>query len=152
MSMNRVRPVRVLLVEDDEEDVVLIKKTLERDRLLIEFHHACDGVDAMSHLHDSNENPKSHLPDLILLDLNMPRMDGREVLRQCSEDPKLRSIPIVVFTSSDDERDVLESYNLKASSFVSKPVDLAQFRNVLREIGEYWFCIVRLPPVTGAAT
>ena len=149
--MERVRPIRVLLVEDDEEDVTLIEKALKRDRLLIDIHHTKDGVEAMEYLQQHGAPQSPQRPDLILLDLNMPRMDGREVLKQCGQDETLQTIPIVVFTSSDDERDVQESYMLRASSFISKPVDLAKFRKVLHEIGEYWFCIVRLP-VTGEPT
>ena len=142
---NAVRPIKVLLVEDDETDVLLITKALEKDRVLNQLDRVKDGVEAMQYLRNEGEYSGVSRPDLILLDLNMPRKDGREVLKDCFHDEQLRTIPIVVFTSSDDERDILSSYKYKASSYVSKPVDLMQFRNVFKELQEYWFCIVSLP-------
>ena len=139
------RPIDILLVEDDDDDVRLIAKTLERDRVLNTVHRVCNGLEAMQFLRQEEPFSGAGRPDLILLDLNMPKMDGREVLKACKQDADLCTIPIVVFTSSDDERDVLESYEHKASSYVTKPVDLIQFRDVMKTLSEYWFCIVTLP-------
>ena len=147
------RLANILLVEDDDQDAVLIRKTLEGDRVLNSLERVCDGIEAMEYLRQEGAFNSAVRPDLILLDLNMPRMDGRQVLKECKEDPALRTIPIVVFTTSDSERDVVESYGHKANCYVTKPIDLVQFRDVLRAICGYWFCIVALPAVEeGAAT
>ncbi len=127
----------------------MIKLKLTKDRVANKIDRVSDGVEAMQYLRGEGGFANAARPDLVLLDLNMPRMDGREVLKQCDEDPDLKSIPIVVFTSSDDERDVLESYKYKANSYVTKPIDLVKFREVLQNLSEYWFCIVTLPPSNG---
>lgn len=139
------RPIDILLVEDDDDDVRLITKTLKSDPFQSTLHRVRDGVEAMQYLRCERPFLDAIWPDLVLLDLNMPRMDGREVLKECGQDENLKSIPIVVFTSSNDERDILESYNHNANSYVSKPVDLIQFRDVLAALSDYWFCIVSLP-------
>lgn len=139
------RPIDILLVEDDDDDVRLITKTLKSDPFRSTLHRVRDGVEAMQYLRCERPFSDAIWPDLVLLDLNMPRMDGREVLKECGQDENLKSIPIVVFTSSNDERDILESYNHNANSYVSKPVDLIQFRDVLAALSDYWFCIVSLP-------
>ncbi|MDA7662931.1 response regulator [Pirellulaceae bacterium] len=139
------RPIDILLVEDDDDDVRLITKTLKSDPFRSTLHRVRDGVEAMQYLRCERPFLDAIWPDLVLLDLNMPRMDGREVLKECGQDENLKSIPIVVFTSSNDERDILESYNHNANSYVSKPVDLIQFRDVLAALSDYWFCIVSLP-------
>ncbi|MDA7541556.1 response regulator [bacterium] len=139
------RPIDILLVEDDDDDVRLITKTLKSDPFRSTLHRVRDGVEAMQYLRCERPFLDAIWPDLVLLDLNMPRMDGREVLKECGQDESLKSIPIVVFTSSNDERDILESYNHNANSYVSKPVDLIQFRDVLAALSDYWFCIVSLP-------
>ncbi len=139
------RPIDILLVEDDDDDVRLITKTLKSDPFRSTLHRVRDGVEAMQYLRCERPFLDAIWPDLVLLDLNMPRMDGREVLKECGQDENLKSIPIVVFTSSNDERDILESYNHYANSYVSKPVDLIQFRDVLAALSDYWFCIVSLP-------
>jgi len=140
------RPIDILLVEDDIDDVNLINRTLEKDRILNTLVRVADGIDAMRFLNREDEFADAVRPDLILLDLNMPRMNGREVLAAVKEDPLLDTIPIVVFTTSDDERDVLASYKYKANSYVTKPVDIVKFREILREIRNYWFYVVTLPP------
>lgn len=152
MSIDSVRPIKILLVEDDDDDVELITMSLQRDRIANSLFRVRDGIEAMNFLRKQNEYTEAVRPDLILLDLNMPRMDGREVLKECSEDKTIDMIPVVVFTSSDDERDVLSSYQYKANSYVTKPLDLVKFRNVLRDLSEYWFCIVTLPPEVDSAS
>ena len=146
MDTDSLRAVNILLVEDDDDDVLLMKRSLHRDRVLNSLNRVRDGIEAMQYLRQEEPHANAVRPDLVFLDLNMPRMDGREVLRACKQDENLHDIPIVVFTSSDDERDVLESYEHKASSYVTKPVDLVQFRDVMKSLSNYWFCIVTLPP------
>lgn len=140
------RPIEILLVEDDDDDVRLTKKAFASDRILNRIHRVEDGVQAMQFLRAEGEFSDAVRPDLILLDLNMPRKSGREVLQEIKEDPQLRRIPVVVLTTSDDERDVLHSYDHQANSYVTKPVDLDKFREVLKTLKDYWFSVVRLPP------
>jgi CheY-like chemotaxis protein len=141
-----VRPIEILLVEDDDDDVLLTTKAFENDRILNRLHRVKDGIEAMEFLRREGEFAKALRPDLILLDLNMPRKNGREVLKEIKEDPKLHRIPVVVLTTSDDENDVMLSYEHQANSYVTKPVDLDKFREVLKTIKEYWFSVVKLPP------
>ncbi|MCL4143582.1 UNVERIFIED_CONTAM: hypothetical protein GTU68_052939 [Idotea baltica] len=144
--MTAPRPIDILLVEDDDDDVGLIERTLENDRVLNALVRVTDGVEAMEFLRREGKYTEAVRPDLILLDLNMPRMNGKEVLKAVQEDSNLETIPIVVFTTSDDERDVLTSYKYRANSYITKPLDIVKFREVLREIRNYWFCVVTLPP------
>lgn len=145
-SLQSARPIEILLIDDDDDDVRLMCKSLEQDRILNSIHRVEDGVVAMDYLRRRGQFVDAARPDLILLDLNMPRKDDREVLKEIKEDPQLRMIPVVVLTTSDDERDIFQSYEYRASSYVTKPVDLLQFRNVLQSIKDYWFSVVRLPP------
>ena len=140
-----VRPIEILLVEDDDDDVLLMKKSLERDRILNRVHRVEDGFEAMEFLRRQGKYENAIRPDLILLDLNMPRKDGREVLRDIKQNEEFETIPVVVLTTSDDEHDILESYKHKANSYVTKPVDLLQFRDILQVIKDYWFSVVKLP-------
>lgn len=139
-------PIEILLVEDDDDDVRLTKKAFEKDRILNRIHRVQDGIEALAFLRQEGPYADVRRPDLILLDLNMPRMSGREVLKQIKSDANLRQIPVVVLTTSDDERDVAESYDHQANSYVTKPVDLETFREILRALKDYWFSVVRLPP------
>jgi len=139
------RPIHILLVDDDDDDVELTKITLERDRALNTIDRVVDGVEAMQFLRREGEYAEARRPDLVLLDLNMPRKDGREVLQEIKGDPKLATIPVVVFTSSDHERDILTTYKYQANSYVTKPVDLGEFRAILRDIRGYWMSVVTLP-------
>jgi chemotaxis family two-component system response regulator Rcp1 len=145
-SLHSVHPIEVLLVEDDDDDVRLMRKTLENDHFHITTHRVEDGVEAMAYLRREGKFADAVRPDLILLDLNMPRKDGRAVLKEIKEADDLSSIPVVVLTSSDDERDIIECYWHKANSFITKPVDLLRIRNVLEILKDYWFSIVKLPP------
>ena len=139
-------PIEILLVEDDDDDVRLIRKSLENDRLLNHIQRVEDGLEAMEYLRCEGRYVDAKRPGLILLDLNMPRMCGREVLRAIKNDPQLCRIPVVVLTTSDDEKDVVASYEYQANSYVTKPVDLDKFREVLKGLKDYWFSIVKLPP------
>lgn len=137
--------INILLVDDDEGDVLLTKKAFEKGKILNSISVVSDGVDALRFLRQEDEFADSPRPQLILLDLNMPRMDGRETLAELKKDPQLRNIPVVVLTTSDANRDVRESYDLQASCYVTKPVDVAQFTSVIQSLQDYWFCVVTFP-------
>ena len=139
--MNSCDPIVILLVEDDPGDVVLVREAFEHDKVHNELRVASDGVYALEQLRD----PELSLPDLILLDLNLPRKDGREVLVEIRADPRLTAIPVVVLTTSDAEADILRSYELHANAYVTKPVDLRQFLRVVREIDNFFVSVVKLP-------
>jgi CheY-like chemotaxis protein len=140
------RLIDILLVDDDEGDVLLTTKALKQGKVVNSMHVARDGVEAMDFLHRVGPFDDAPRPDLILLDLNMPRKDGRETLTEIKNDAQLRTIPVVILTTSDSERDVAMMYNLHANCFVTKPVDLGQFIRMVQEIKEFWFTIVKLPP------
>jgi CheY-like chemotaxis protein len=140
------RPAEVLLVEDSEDDVILTRKSFEYAKLAVNLHHVENGKECMSFLRKEGKYADVPTPDLILLDLNMPVMDGREVLAEIVRDDELRKLCVVILTTSDSERDVLEMYNLRCSSYITKPVDFVQFQRVIEEISNYWFTVVVLPP------
>ena len=137
--------VEILLVEDNPADVDLTRETLEFAKIRNRLHAVSDGVEALAFLRREPPHEDAVRPDLILLDLNLPRMDGREVLQALKGDASLRSIPVVVLTSSDAEKDVLKSYDLGANCYITKPVDLDQFADVVRSIEDFWFVVVKLP-------
>jgi CheY-like chemotaxis protein len=141
-----IRPVEILLVEDNPGDVRLTQEALKEGKIHNNLHVAADGVEALAFLRRQGPHAASVKPDLILLDLNLPRKDGLEVLRELKEDDDLKRIPVVVLTTSSAERDVLASYNLHANCFVTKPVDMEQFIQVVKSVEDFWFSIVRLPP------
>jgi CheY-like chemotaxis protein len=134
------QPIAVLLVEDDPGDVVLIQEAFEHNKVRNRLHVVGDGVEAMRFLREGGERP-----DLVLLDLNLPRKDGREVLEEIKTDPALRSIPVVVLTTSKAEEDILRSYDLHANAYVTKPVDFDRFIEVVRQIDEFFVTVVKLP-------
>jgi CheY-like chemotaxis protein len=138
-------PVEVLLVEDDPGDVLMTREAFDDYKINNTLHVVDNGVDAVSFLRREGEYTDAPIPDLILLDLNLPRMDGREVLAEVKNDPRLCSIPVVVLTTSQAEEDVLRSYQLHANAYVSKPVDFEQFINVVRQIDDFFVTVVRLP-------
>jgi CheY-like chemotaxis protein len=141
MTESRGRPVEILLVEDNPADVRLTEEALFEGKVKNTLHVAEDGVAALRMLRD----PALPKPDLILLDLNLPKMSGQEVLNEIKNDKDLRSIPVVVLTTSSAERDILKSYELHANCYITKPVDLAQFLSVVKQIDEFWLTVVRLP-------
>jgi CheY-like chemotaxis protein len=138
--------IKILLVEDNPADVVLTRENLSECKILHELHVAEDGVEALSFLRRKGPHRDAPRPDLVLLDLNLPRMDGREVLAEMKADESLRRIPVVVLTSSEAEEDVVRSYELQASAYVTKPVDLEGFGKIVRGIEGFWFAVVRYPP------
>ena len=139
------RPVEILLVEDSPGDVRLTKEALKEGKILNHLHVVGDGVEALAFLRQEGSYAGAPRPDLILLDLNLPRKDGREVLESIKEDPDLRRIPVVILTTSSAERDVLQSYDLHANCYVTKPVDLEQFISVVRSVEDFWLTVVKLP-------
>lgn len=135
----------ILLVEDDPGDAGLTKAALAQARILCKLHHVTDGMEAMAFLRRQGIHVNAPMPHLVLLDLNMPRMGGREVLAAMRGDEALHKIPVVVLTTSDIEADIETSYELGANSFITKPVDIDQFIDAIKAVGDYWFSIVRLP-------
>jgi chemotaxis family two-component system response regulator Rcp1 len=142
-------PVELLLVEDNPGDVELTREALTEARVRNHLAVVSDGVEALRFLRREGPHAGSPRPDLILLDLNLPRMDGREVLAAIKRDPALRRIPVVVLTTSEAERDILEAYQLHANAYIVKPVDLDQFLGVVRSIESFWLAVVKLPPGEG---
>lgn len=141
--------IDVLLVEDDPGDVLITREAFADNKVQNRLHVVSDGVDALAFLRREGEYVDVPVPDLILLDLNLPRMDGREVLAAIKDDEELRSIPVVVLTTSDNEEDVIKSYSLHANAYVTKPVDFDRFLAVVRQIDEFFVCVVRLPNHNG---
>ena len=144
---NLVRPIEILLVEDNEGEYILTREALKDCKVMNNVHHVVDGVEAMAFLRNEGIYKKAIRPDLIFLDLNMPRKDGREVLAEIKEDESLKRIPVVVLTVSDDEQDILNTYNLHVNCFITKPIDFDQFLKVVHSIEDFWLTIVKLPPV-----
>ena len=140
------RPVEILLVEDNPGDVDLTRETLQDSKLLNHMNVVGNGVEAMAYLRRQGKYAEATRPDLILLDLNLPKKDGREVLAEVKADDRLRRIPVVVLTTSSAEQDILQTNDLHANCYITKPVNLDQFSAVVRAIEEFWFTIVKLPP------
>jgi CheY-like chemotaxis protein len=140
------RAVRILLVEDNPADVRLTREALKHAKVRNEISVAQDGEEALEFLRREGRHAQAKRPDVVLLDLNLPRKGGLEVLREVKEDAELRRIPIVIITSSKAEQDIVKSYNLHANCYVTKPVDLEQFLEVVRSVEDFWLSIVRLPP------
>ena len=139
-------PIRILLAEDSPGDVRLTQEALKEAKVYNTLDVVGDGVDALAFLRREGDYASAHRPDLILLDLNMPRKDGREVLAEMKSDPDLSRIPVVVLTTSQAERDILDTYDLHANCYINKPVDLDQFFDVVKAVENFWLTIVRLPP------
>lgn len=141
-----MRAVEILLVEDSPGDVRLTQEALKDSKLLNNLSVVRDGVEAMAFLRREGNYAEAVRPDLILLDLNLPRKDGREVLQEIKFDDDLKRIPVVVLTTSANEKDILTTYNLHANCYITKPVDFMQFISVVKSIENFWFTIVKLPP------
>ncbi len=145
MNMNS-RLIEILLVEDDVGDIDLTREALEDSKLQLHLNVVRDGAEAIAYLHREGEYANAPRPDLILLDLNLPRKDGREVLRYIKSDATFKQIPVVILTTSDTDEDILSSYNLGANCYVSKPLGMDEFVKIVRSIESFWFTIVKLPP------
>ena len=139
-------PIEILLVEDNPADARLTQEALKESKVRNNLVVLGDGEQALAYLRREGKYANARRPDLILLDLNLPRKDGRELLADVKADPDLRRIPVVVLTTSAGEEDVLRAYNLQAACYITKPVDLDQFINVVRSIEDFWMTIVKLPP------
>lgn len=140
-----VHPIEILLVEDNPGDARLAKEALKESKLKNNLYIADDGVEAMDFLYKKGKYSNMPRPDLVILDLNLPRKDGREVLEEIKTDDSLKRIPVVILTISKAEEDILKTYNLHANCFISKPIDLDQFIKVVKSIEDFWLTIVKLP-------
>jgi CheY-like chemotaxis protein len=138
-------PIEILLVEDNPAEIRLTVEGLKEGRIANRLHSVTDGDMALDFLYRRGAYKSAPRPDLILLDLNLPGIDGRTVLRQIKEDPELKVTPIVIITSSEAESDIIKSYEAHANCFISKPIDFAGFAQVIRSIENFWFTVVRLP-------
>ncbi len=144
-----LKPIEILLVEDNLADVRLTQEALKEEKLYNNLSVVNDGVEALAFLRREGRYADAVRPGLILLDLNLPRKSGREVLEEIKTDPDLKAIPVVVLTISEAERDILAAYNLHANCYITKPLDLNQFHKVVKSIQDFWLTIVRLPPKQG---
>ncbi|ULP71526.1 Response regulator rcp1 [Nodularia sphaerocarpa UHCC 0038] len=141
-----IMPIEVLLVEDNPGDAQLTRIALEDSKISVNLNVVEDGVEAMAFLQKQGNYANAPHPDIVLLDLNLPRKDGREVLAEIKADQNFRRIPVVVLTTSQSEEDILKAYNLSANCFITKPVDFDQFVKIVQSIENFWFAIVKLPP------
>jgi two-component system response regulator len=139
------KPIEILLVEDNPGDAELVQVALEDAKVRNNLHVVPDGVEAMAYLRKERQYDNVKRPVLILLDLNLPKKDGREVLKEIKSDENLRQIPVVVMTTSTDEEDILKAYDMQANCYITKPVDFEQFMKVVKTIESFWFTVVQLP-------
>jgi len=146
VSTTSVRPVEILLVEDSPSDARLTIETLKDGRLLNSVHHVTNGEEAVAFLRRESQYQDAPRPDIVLLDINLPRKSGLEVLGEVKADPDLRSIPVVILSTSNHEKDVLSAYGLNANCYITKPVDLEKFIEVVKSVDHFWVNIVALPP------
>ena len=142
----QIRPAEILLVEDSPTDTMLAKEALEDSKVCNTLHVVTDGVEALAFLRREGKYAKAPCPDLILLDLNLPKIDGREVLSKIKSDENFKLIPVVVLTSSKEEADIVKAYRLHANCYIVKPVDYAKFAEIVKAIEGFWFAVVTLPP------
>ncbi|MBF0154532.1 MAG: response regulator [Magnetococcales bacterium] len=146
MESDAAKPIEILLVEDSPGDVELTREALRDSKLLNCLHVVEDGEEAMAFLRREGRYADAVRPDVVLLDLNLPRKDGREVLEEIKADPDLKSTPVVVLTTSRADEDILRTYQLHANCYITKPVDLNQFFSVVQSVENFWFTVVKLPP------
>jgi len=140
------KPVEILLIEDNPGDIRLAREALKESKVCNILHSVIDGVDAMEFLNRLGKYSSVTRPDLIILDLNLPRKDGRQVLQEIKTDNNLKLIPVVILTTSRSEEDIVKSYQLHANCFITKPMDIIQFIKIVQSIQDFWFTIVKLPP------
>jgi CheY-like chemotaxis protein len=136
----------ILLVEDNEDDVLLTRRGFKRAKLRVNLHHVENGCECMAFLRKRGPYANAPTPDLILLDLNMPLMDGRQVMTEIAQDEELRALPVVILTTSSSEADLLDMYKLRCSTYIIKPIDFEQFQRVVAGLQDYWFTVAVLPP------
>lgn len=145
MNFSKLKPVEILLVEDNDGDIYLTRKAFKEAKIANNLHVAHDGEIAMEMLLKRGPYSDSVTPDMVLLDINLPKKDGTEVLKEMKDNPELRRIPVVVLSSSKAEQDIVKTYDLQASSYIVKPIDLEKFREVIEAIENFWFNVVLLP-------
>lgn len=143
--MTTGRPIEILLIEDNPGDVDLTREMVEASKVRNVIRNVADGVEALAYLRHQPPYTEAMRPDLVLLDLNIPKKDGRAVLSEIKQDPDLKDIPVVVLTTSEAESDILKSYQLHANCYISKPVDLSKFATIIRSIEDFWLTVVKLP-------
>lgn len=146
MSKETVKLIEILLIEDNPGDVELTKEALNDARILNRINVVEDGEEALDYIYQKGKYENTTRPDLIILDLNLPKKDGREVLELIKEDENLKTIPVVVLTTSDDEKDIWTSYNLHANSYLTKPIDFDNFITMIKSFADFWLGVVKLPP------
>lgn len=146
INNEKIKPIEILLVEDNPGDVRLTQIGFRNAKVLNNLHVVMDGVEAMEFLHRAGRYAASPKPDLVLLDFNLPKKNGREVLSEIKTDEQLKSIPVIVLTISNDEEDILKAYNLHANAYITKPIDLNKFMNVIHSLEDFWLTVVKLPP------
>jgi two-component system, chemotaxis family, response regulator Rcp1 len=144
-QQDNVKLIDILLVEDNEGDARLAKEAMRDSKIRNTLHHVTDGEEAMAFLRKEGKYAKAPRPDLVLLDLNLPKKDGRQVLAEIKNDDGLKRIPVVILTVSSAEEDILKTYNLHANCYITKPIDLSQFVKVVRSVEDFWLTIVKLP-------
>lgn len=149
-SLAHGRPVEILLVEDNENDVILTREGFKRSKLVVNLHDVKDGEECMDFLRKQGRFTNAPTPDIVLLDLNMPRMDGREVMAEIAADETLCHLPVVILTTSAEDSEILKMYRLRCSSYIVKPVSFANFIPVIQSLADYWFTVVVLPPPPAA--
>jgi CheY-like chemotaxis protein len=140
------KPIEILLIEDNPADIRLTKEAFREARIQNNIHVVQDGDGAIAFVHQDEPYQDAPRPDLILLDLNLPKKDGREVLEEIKADPQIHQIPVVILTTSNDEEDVLRSYNLHANAYLVKPIDVMRFIKMIQSLESFWLSFVRLPP------
>jgi two-component system response regulator len=145
MKPCNTKPIEILLVEDNPGDILLTQEALRDDKLKVKLSVVTDGKEALDFLYRRGTYSDAPRPDLILLDLNLPRKDGREVLAEIKNDPSLKSLPVVILTTSQAEADIVKAYMLNANCYIQKPIDLEQFIKVVKSIESFWFTVVKLP-------
>jgi CheY-like chemotaxis protein len=146
MNISETKPIEILLVEDSPSDTALTIEALKVGKIVNNLNCVEDGVEAMDYLRRRGKYANAVRPDLIMLDLNLPRKDGREVLKEMKSDPALKTIPVIVLTTSNSDRDVLQSYEFNANCYIIKPVDFEHFIKVVRSVENFWLTVVTLPP------
>ncbi len=146
MNTENLREINILLVEDNPGDVRLTQEVLKEGKIRNTLNVVMDGEEALQYLHKEGKYANIELPDIILLDLNLPKIDGREVLEQIKKDPKLKRIPVIVLTTSDAQNDIMKVYDNHGNCYITKPVDFDQFINVVKSIEDFWLMVVKLPP------
>jgi chemotaxis family two-component system response regulator Rcp1 len=145
MNLSETKPIEILLVEDSPSDAALTIEALKQGRIANRLSHVDDGVEALDFLRQHNKYADAPRPDLIMLDLNLPRKDGREVLAEIKNDPDLKIIPTIVLTTSRSDKDILQSYQLNCNCYITKPVDFTHFIEVVKSIENFWLTVVTLP-------